>query len=102
MVLDQRESHPGFEVAACFARAANDIICKSLKIKISSRGCSYRLSLGEGERMKVRGWICRAAALAAREATLTLPSPLARERRPLFAPSHPCTKNHSRVYETSA
>jgi hypothetical protein len=28
---------------------------------------------GEGERMKVRGWICRAAALVCLDATLTLP-----------------------------
>ncbi len=52
--------------------------------------------------MKVRGWICRAAALGCVDATLTLPLSLGNgEAISMLAPCHSYTKNHSRISEIS-
>jgi hypothetical protein len=75
---------------------------KSIKIRISSRGCSCRLSPRRRGEDEGEGWICRGATLGCVDANPhPHPSPLAREKRPMLAPCHPYTKNRSRIWETS-
>jgi hypothetical protein len=85
-----------------FRCAANGIICQSLKIKISSRECTRRLSPRRRGEDEGEWWICRAAGVVCLDSTLTLPLSLGKGEvtdariQVISAP-----KNQSRVWETS-
>ena len=64
---------PEDSATRCFALLANDIICKSIKIKTSSRAGSCRLSPRRREEDEGEGLDLSSSRLGCLDATLTLP-----------------------------
>ena len=84
----------------CFASLLMTSFVSLSKSRSVHEGALVASPLGEGERMKVRGWVGRATALVALTPSPS-PSPLAGERRPTLTMSSPHQKSRPTCWETS-